>query len=141
MNRIVFSSKSDEYPTPDYLYNELNNEFKFTLDPCSTDENAKCSKHYTINDNGLMQSWENEIVFCNPPYSNVGKWVEKAYQERNNATIVMLIPARTDTKWFHNYIYHIAEIRFIKGRIKFDLSVKDKAPFPSMIVIYRRSII
>lgn len=104
---IMFSSNSDEYQTPDILYNNLNAKHHFTLDPCCTHENAKCKKHYTKEEDGLKQDWSGEVVFVNPPYSNVKDWVKKCYDENQNGTkIVMLIPARTDTKWFHNYIYN-----------------------------------
>lgn len=138
MNKILFSSSSDEWVTPDLLYNKLNEEFKFDLDPCSTDENAKCIEHFTKEDNGLSKDWRGRRVFCNPPYSEINKWVEKAYYEtcKDNTLVVMLIPSRTDTKYFHNYIYNRTEIRFIKGRLKFSNS-KNSAPFPSMVVIFR----
>ena len=137
--KLMFSSKTDLWSTPQDFFDKLNSEFNFTLDPCSTHENAKCKKHYTKEDNGLLKSWKGETVFCNPPYGReLSKWVEKSYKENkeNNVTVVMLIPSRTDTKWFHNYIYGIAEIRFIKGRLKFGNS-KNSAPFPSMVVIFR----
>jgi phage N-6-adenine-methyltransferase len=146
----MFSSKSDEWETPQDLFNKLNNEFNFTLDPCATEENHKCNKYYTIKDDGLSKDWSNEIVFVNPPYGrSIGKWVEKSYKESLKGTIVvMLIPSRTDTKWFHDYIYNKAEIRFIKGRLKFvnrlfptwnkEGNYKlSPAPFPSMIVVYK----
>jgi site-specific DNA-methyltransferase (adenine-specific) len=138
MNKILFSSSSDEWVTPDLLYNKLNEEFKFDLDPCSTDENAKCIEHFTKEDNGLSKDWRGRRVFCNPPYSEINKWVEKAYYEtcKDNTLVVMLIPSRTDTKYFHNFIYNRTEIRFIKGRLKFSNS-KNSAPFPSMVVIFR----
>lgn len=143
MNKILFSSKSMEWETPQNLFNNLNEEFNFTLDPCSTRENAKCEKYYTIKENGLIQDWKNETVFCNPPYgADIKKWVQKCYEEniKNNITIVMLIPARTDTKYFHKFIYNKHEIRFLKGRLKFGNS-KYSAPFPSMIVIFKKRII
>ena len=136
---LMFSSKTDLWATPQDFFDKLNSEFNFTLDPCSTHENAKCKKHYTKEDNGLLKSWKGETVFCNPPYGReLTKWVEKSYKENkeNNTTVVMLIPSRTDTKWFHNYIYGIAEIRCRKGRLKFGNS-KNSAPFPSMVVIFR----
>ena len=132
----MFSSKTPEWATPQYLYDQFNKEFNFTLDPCATKENAKCTKYYTQSDNGLAHSWDNETVFCNPPYGReIGKWVKKASEARGGV-VVMLIPARTDTKWFHDFIYRNAEIRFFKGRIKFG-DCKNSAPFPSMIVIFR----
>lgn len=138
-NSLMFSSKTNEWETPQNLFNELDTEFHFTLDPCCTVDTAKCSKYYTIKENGLLQRWQNEIVFCNPPYGKEQKlWIKKAYDEweQGNSTIVLLIPARTDTKAFHDYIYNIAEIRFLRGRLKFG-NAKNSAPFPSMIVIYR----
>ncbi|MBQ6499888.1 MAG: phage N-6-adenine-methyltransferase, partial [Mogibacterium sp.] len=131
-------SKSDEWATPQSLFDELNAEFGFNLDPCATKENAKCERFYTAECNGLAQNWGGCRVFCNPPYSNIAKWVEKCYREghKDHTTVVLLIPARTDTKYFHNYILHRSEIRFIKGRLKFG-DGKGTAPFPSMVVIYR----
>lgn len=138
-NELMFSSKSDEWYTPIDFYNELDKEFKFNLDPCATNLNHKCPKYFTKEDNGLLQSWEGHNVFCNPPYGrHIGAWVEKAFNEskKENTIVVMLIPARTDTRWFHDFIYHKAEIRFIKGRLKFG-GCKNAAPFPSMIVIFK----
>ena len=136
---LMFSSKTDLWSTPQDFYNKLNEEFNFNLDPCSTHDNAKCEKHFTIEDNGLIQSWEGHIVFCNPPYGReLRSWVEKAHNEakKENTTVVMLIPARTDTSYFHDFIYGKAkEIRFIRGRLKFGES-KNSAPFPSMVVVF-----
>ena len=137
MNKVLFSSNKEDWETPQDLFNELNKEFNFTVDVASSEENHKCSKFYTEKENGLIQNWDNEIVWCNPPYGRkIGDWVKKASE--SNATVIMLLPARTDTKWFHEYIYNKAEIRFIKGRLKFGNSV-NSAPFPSMIVIFRGS--
>lgn len=138
MNAALLSSKSNEWRTPQAFFNELDREFHFTLDPASTDENAKCAKHYTAEDNGLMQDWTGETVFCNPPYGReLPRWVEKCAKAAGGGTVVvMLIPARTDTKAFHQFIYGKAEIRFIKGRLHFNES-KDAAPFPSMVVVFR----
>lgn len=121
MDKVLFSSRSEEWSTPQNLFDELNAEFHFTLDPCATKDNAKCAKYYTIKDDGLSKSWKGETVFCNPPYGRgIYEWVEKCYTEnRNGTTVVMLIPARTDTRYFHDFIYHQHEIRFIKGRLKF----------------------
>lgn len=125
--------------TPQSFFDELNNEFNFTLDPCATKENAKCNKFYTKEQDGLKQDWSGERVFCNPPYGKViGDWVRKCYEEskKSNTTVVALIPARTDTRYFHEYIYHKArDIRFIKGRLKFG-GCKNSAPFPSMVVVF-----
>ncbi len=135
---LMFSSKSDEWATPNDFFEELNKEFDFDLDPCCTEENKKCDNHFTIEDDGLSKNWGGKRVFCNPPYSQIGEWVKKSYYEgcKDNTVVVLLIPARTDTKYFHNYIYHRAEIRFIKGRLKFN-NHKNSAPFPSMLVIFR----
>lgn len=102
------SSNSDDWATPQYLFDNINEYFNFTLDPCASDLNHKCKKYYTIKENGLIKSWKNEVVFCNPPYGReISKWVKKAYDEYyNGASIVMLLPARTDTKWFHEFIYN-----------------------------------
>jgi len=144
----MFSSKSNEWETPLDFFNKLNRRFKFTLDPCSTDANHKCPKHYTIEENGLSKSWQGETVFVNPPYGDVGAWVKKAYEEStsNGATVVMLIPSRTDTKYWHDYIMQSASaIYFIKGRLKFynkavaddtGKSTMNAAPFPSAVVVF-----
>jgi len=138
INKSLFSSNTDEWETPQELFNKLNEIYNFTLDPCASVNNHKCKKYFTKEENGLLKSWQNEIVFCNPPYSNIKEWVKKCYDEykKNNITIVLLIPARTDTLYFHNYIYHIANIEFLKGRLHFSNS-KNSAPFPSMIVYYK----
>lgn len=133
---IHFSSNSNEWATPQDFFDALDKEFNFTLDPCATKENAKCVKFYTQEDNGLIQSWDNEIVFCNPPYGReIKHWVKKA-SEATGGVVVLLIPARTDTTYFHDYIYHKAEIRFIRG-LKFG-GHKNAAPFPSMVVVFRK---
>lgn len=121
---LLFSSNSNGWQTPNDLYKQLNDEFHFTLDPCCQEYNHKCNKYYTPETDGLMQSWEGETVFVNPPYGKeIGLWVQKCYEEslKPYTTVVMLIPARTDTRWFHNYIYQKpnVEVRFIKGRLKF----------------------
>ena len=137
---VMFSSEKDDWETPQYLFDELNNEFHFTLDPCASVFNHKCEKYFTKNENGLNQYWKGETVFCNPPYGReIGKWVKKCYLHGKNGDgiAVMLIPSRTDTKWFHEYVYHKAEIRFIKSRLKVGDS-KSNAPFPSMIVIVKK---
>ena len=138
VSNTLFSSNSDEWATPREIYEELDKEFNFNLDPCASDDNHKCEKYYTQAENGLSYTWGGYRVFCNPPYSNIASWIKKAWQERTkeNTLVVLLIPARTDTKYFHEYIYQRAEIRFIKGRLKFGES-KNSAPFPSMVVIYR----
>lgn len=136
--QVMFSKDSDEWSTPQALFDELDKEFSFTLDPCATAENHKCPKYFSMAEDGLKQNWGGQRVFCNPPYSKIDKWVAKAfYETRNdNTLVVLLIPSRTDTRYFHNYIYGRSEIRFIKGRLKFS-DGKGSAPFPSMLVIFR----
>ena len=133
---VMFSSKTDLRATPQDFFNKLNDEFHFTLDPCATEENHKCDRYFTKEQDWLKQSRDNEIVFCNPPYWKEIKNRVKKWYESRGGEIVMLLPARTDTKRFHDYIYHKSEIRFIKGRLNFWDS-KNSAPFPSMVVIFR----
>ena len=118
----MFSSKSEEWGTPQDFFDKLNEEFNFTLDPCADELNHKCTNYYTKEQDGLSKSWRGETVFCNPPYGRVLKdWVKKCYEESRdpNTVVVMLIPARPDTSYFHDYIINKAEIRFIRGRLKF----------------------
>ena len=142
MNKILLSSGNQNWCTPQDFFDSLNEEFSFVLDAAATDKSAKCEKYFTPDTDGLKSSWDCEgTVFCNPPYGrNIGKWVKKAYEEaQKGITIVLLIPARTDTNYFHAYIYGKAEIRFIRGRLKFTDEngiERDRAPFPSMVVIY-----
>ena len=110
INKGMYSSNTFMWETPKELFEKLNKEFNFDVDVCATKENAKCKE--------------------------ISKWVKKAYESK--ATVVCLLPARTDTRWFHEYIYNKAEIRFIKGRLRFGNS-KNSAPFPSMIVIFRNN--
>ena len=142
MNAALLSSKNMCWCTPQDFFDKLNAEFGFVLDPAATDKTAKCSLYYTPETDGLSQSWDRGgAVFCNPPYGReIGKWVQKAFEEaRGGYPIVLLIPARTDTAYFHDYIYGKAEIRFVRGRLRFtdeDGNAADPAPFPSMVVIY-----
>lgn len=138
MNNVLFSHNSDEWETPQTIYNELNSEFSFDLDPCATANNAKCEHFFTISEDGLTKQWSGHTVFCNPPYSRVSEWVKKSYEEaKKGATVVLLLPSRTDTRWFHDYVYGKAEVRFIRGRLRFGES-KGSAPFPSMVVVFQR---
>ena len=135
----MFSSQSNEWATPQDFYDNLDKEFQFNLDPCCTHENAKCENYYTIDEDGLAQDWSGHTVLVNPPYGRkIKDWVKKSYEESRDpdTTVVMLIPARTDTAYFHDYIYDKAEIRFLRGRLKFGDS-KNAAPFPSMVVVYK----
>lgn len=144
MNAALLSSEKMDWCTPIDFFNKLNDEFHFVLDVAATDETAKCKDYFTPKTDGLKQSWKRTdgAVFCNPPYGReIKHWVKKAYEEskKHDTTIVLLIPARTDTIYFHDYIYKHAEIRFIRGRLKFTDENgigTDPAPFPSMLVIY-----
>ena len=121
MNKeVMFSSKTDLWETPQDLFDKLDREFHFDLDVCALPENAKCERYYTPEQDGLPQPW-NGVCWCNPPYGRqIGKWVRKAlFSSFAGATVVMLLPARTDTKWFHDYILHRSEVRFLPGRIRF----------------------
>lgn len=136
MTSIHYSSKTDLWSTPQAFFDKVDSEFKFTLDACASSFNTKCHQFFTKEDDGLSKTW-NGTVWMNPPYGRmIGKWLQKAYvQALNGATVVCLVPARTDTRWFHDYCAR-GEIRFIKGRLKFGGS-KNSAPFPSALVIFR----
>lgn len=135
---VMFSSKTDLWETPQELFDQMDAEFHFNLDVCALPENAKCAAYYTPEQDGLKQPWYGRC-WCNPPYGrNIGEWVRRAHLAACAGNlVVMLLPARTDTRWFHDYIYQNknAEIRFIKGRLKFG-GAKNSAPFPSMIVVF-----
>lgn len=129
---------TDEWATPDKTYQDLDREFHFDLDPCASHDNHKCDLYYTAEDDGLSKNWGGYRVFCNPPYSNIKAWIRKCFQEghKPNTVVVALVPSRTDTQWWQNYVQHRAEVRFVCGRLRFGGS-KSNAPFPSAIVIYR----
>ena len=135
----MFTSRTDEWATPSKTFQELDAEFHFTLDPCASAENHKCARYFTKEQDGLAQDWGGQIVFCNPPYGRaIAAWVRKCAEEsrKPGTQVVALIPARTDTAYFHDYIYHKArEIRFLRGRLHFN-DAPNAAPFPSMIVIF-----
>ena len=126
--------------TPQDFFDFLNGIFRFDLDVCALPENAKCEKYYTPETDGLKQPWVGG-VWCNPPYGKeIGKWCEKAVREREreyNRFVVMLLPSRTDTKWFQKYVYPHAWLWFVDGRLKFGGS-KTSAPFPSVIAVYAK---
>ena len=136
-NTAMFSSATGEWATPQDVFDGLNAEFDFTLDPCCTHNTAKCEKHYTASEDGLARSWRGERVFLNPPYGReIGKWIAKAYEEAlQGAIVVCLLPARTDTRWWHDYCMK-GQIRLLRGRLKFG-GAKNNAPFPSALVIFR----
>lgn len=134
---IHFSSKAHDWSTPQDLFDVLNREFLFTLDAAASPENTKCPKFYSLEQDGLAQNWEGERVFCNPPYGyGIKDWIAKLATGGADVA-VGLVPARTDTRWFHDHIYHKAEVRFLKGRLKFG-GQTNSAPFPSMVVIWHK---
>lgn len=138
----LFSTGKDDWETPQDFFEKLDAEFHFTLDACATPDNAKHPHFFTEKEDGLSQDWIRETVWCNPPYSS-GKqdlWVKKCWSEgqKPGTTVVLLVPARTDTARFHDYILEKAELRFIRGRLKF-VGADSCAPFPSMLAIYRGS--
>jgi site-specific DNA-methyltransferase (adenine-specific) len=137
LNEVLLKSNCDNWETPQELFDELNKEFGFTLDPCATPGNAKCAKYYTLAEDGLTQDWTGEVVFCNPPYGRKqNAWVQKCHEHgMRGGVAVMLLPARTDTVRFHDLIFGKAEIRFLRGRLKFGKAANN-APFPSMVVIF-----
>lgn len=133
-----FKGEKVEWETPLGFFTPLNKEFGFTLDVAADEENKKCNSFYSIEQDGLNQDWSNQICWCNPPYGRiVPKWIEKAKEEaKKGATSVLLILAKTNTKWFHNLCMNANEIRFVKGRPKF-VGAKDGLPFPLMLVIFK----
>jgi phage N-6-adenine-methyltransferase len=136
INAGLFTSNTDLWATPQDFFDDLNVEFQFELDVCALPENAKCDKYFTPEMDGLNQEWEG-VCWMNPPYGReISKWVKKAYESSlNGATVVCLLPSRTDTKWFQDYCMK-GELRFIRGRLKFGNS-KNSAPFPSVIVVFK----
>lgn len=141
MNKdLMFSSKTDVWATPDDFFSRLDKVFRFETDVCALPENAKCGNFYSPQDDGLSQEWTG-VCWMNPPYGReISKWVEKAYDsaKRNGATVVCLLPARVDTRWWHDYCAN-GEVHFIKGRLKFG-GAKDSAPFPNAVVVFRPSL-
>lgn len=134
---VHFMSETDQWSTPQDLFDKLNGLFNFETDVCADENNTKCDKFYSVEDDGLRQDWQG-VCWCNPPYGReIPKWIEKAYTSsvENNATVVCLVLARVDTRWWHDYCVK-GEMFFIKGRLKFG-DAKSSAPFPSAIVIFR----
>lgn len=149
VSQILFSHKSDEHITPQGLYDELNAQYNFELDPATTEDNVLGTKYfYTKSNDGLNQSWENVNTFINPPYSETAKWVKKAHDQfvinsksNSELAVVLLVASRTDTKWFHEIVLEAVfcrycKIKFLKGRLKFR-GQRDSAPFPSMVVTFK----
>ena len=134
---VHFSSKTDLWGTPMAFFAELDAEFNFTLDVCALPDNAKCLRFFSPCDDGLRQIWRG-TCWMNPPYGReIGRWVEKAYQSAlQGAVVVCLLPARTDTRWWHTWAMRADEVRFVRGRLKFGDS-KNSAPFPSAVVVFR----
>lgn len=129
-------TETDVWSTPQWLYKALHKEFGFTLDPCTDGKNATCKKFYTPSENGLLRDWSTETVFMNPPYSECEAWMRKAYgSAQEGATVVCLVPARTDTDWWHEYAMK-GEIRLLRGRLKFG-TAETNAPFPSAVIVFR----
>jgi phage N-6-adenine-methyltransferase len=143
---VLFSSTTDEWATPRKFFEKLDRRYHFTLDPCCTPENALCSTYFTKADDGLVQDWGTHRVFCNPPYGGraIGKWARKCFEAAQaGALVVMLVHARTDTKWYHDWVQDKAsEIKFLRGRLRFG-DAKWTAPFPSMLAVYlpRRAVV
>ena len=139
INTTLYSCRTDEWSTPQYLFDALNDEFNFTLDPCATTHNAKCSRYFTREQDGLRQDWSQHRVFCNPPYGRqMREWAKKCCEAAaSGALVALLAHARTDTIWFQDWVYNKAsEIRFVRGRLKFGAGTQS-APFPSLIAVYR----
>ena len=136
MNAGLFTSNTDLWATPQAFFDELDREFGFTLDVCALPENAKCKRFFTPEQDGLSQEWTG-VCWMNPPYGReIGKWMQKAHEAaKNGATVVCLVPARTDTAWWHDYAVN-GEVRFIRGRLKFGGS-NNSAPFPSAVVVFK----
>jgi phage N-6-adenine-methyltransferase len=142
MNDVHYSMNTNEWATPWAFFAALDAEFGFTLDAAASHDNAKCERYLSAELDALSQDWLG-TVFCNPPYGyGIGKWVKKAYEEsqRGADAVVLLIPARTCTRWWHDYVMRAEEIRLIKGRLYFGLGGDDatiNAPFPSCVVVMR----
>ena len=133
---VHFSSETDMWSTPQNFFDQYNSVYNFDIDVCATAENAKCAKYFDKEVNGLEQEWEGNC-WMNPPYGReIKHWMKKAYESSlKGATVVCLVPARTDTEWWHNYALK-GEIEFIRGRLKFG-DAKNSAPFPSAVVVFR----
>lgn len=139
-NELMFSSKTDMWATPQEFFDRLNRVFRFDVDVCATPENAKCGSYYTPDRNGLEQDWRG-VCWMNPPYGReIAAWVAKAYRsaKENGATVVCLLPARVDTRWWHDYCAK-GEVFFLKGRLKFGSS-ENSAPFPNAVVVFRPTV-
>ena len=136
--RQIFEIAADDWTTPPEVFAALDAEFHFTLDPCCSHENALVERHFTADEDGLRQDWAGDVVYMNPPYGReVGKWMRKAHEEsERGATVVCLVPSRTDTAWWHDHAMQADDIRFIRGRLKFGGKRMNSAPFPSAVVVF-----
>jgi phage N-6-adenine-methyltransferase len=134
---LMFSSATDQWATPQAFFDQWNSIFHFDLDVCADATNAKCPRYFTREDNGLAQDWGFSVCWMNPPYGReIGRWVQKAYNESlGGATVVCLLPARTDTAWWHTYVIPCAKVHFIRGRLKFGTAT-NSAPFPSAVAVF-----
>jgi phage N-6-adenine-methyltransferase len=135
---------NDLWETPQYIFDWLDREFHFELDAACNNENCKCAYGYSqdMGYNALNCDWSSCTVWLNPPYSNPFPWVKKAHEEAlKGCTVVCLLPADTSTKWFHEWVFAKAEVRFVQGRIKFDGVKKGSPKFGSMVVVYGPDII
>ena len=138
ISKTLYSSRSEEWPTPQAFFDVLHREFRFTLDPCATSANAKCRTFFTKKQNGLDSNWGCHRVFCNPPYGRaMALWARKCFEAScDGALVVLLAHARTDTRWFHDWVYGKAdEIRFVRGRLRFG-DGRQSAPFPSLVAVF-----
>jgi len=140
LSPALFSSEKMDYRTPQWLYDELDQDFHFNLDAAASDKNALALAYYTREHDALVRDWYvHGSIFCNPPYGRgIGRWVKKGFDEAmRGSTVVMLLASRTDTKWFHDYVLRAAHsIHFVKGRLTF----RDQpapAPFPSVVVVFK----
>jgi phage N-6-adenine-methyltransferase len=146
-HRVHALARADDWETPADVFGPLNAEFGFTLDAAASTENAKCARFFSSHDDGVSQDWGRETVWLNPPYGReIARWIRKAFlSARHGATVVCLVPARTDTAWWHDYAEK-GEVRFVRGRIRFErggIPIGDttkgsaKSPFPSAIIVFR----
>jgi site-specific DNA-methyltransferase (adenine-specific) len=138
--KVYHRADRQDWATPAWLFRELDLEFRFTLDVAASPANAKCRHFYTADDDALLQPWAPQVCWCNPPYGrSIGSWMAKARDEaKRGAVVVMLLPSRTDTAWWHEHVERKAfDVRFLRGRLNFDGGKRSQAPFPSVIVIYR----
>lgn len=138
MNPGLYASKTPEWSTPQDLFDRLDSEFNFTLDACATVRNHKVDTYFIEIEDGLNQPWGGHTVWCNPPYgAAIGEWVRKGFTEARvgGATVVMLVPCRTDTAWWHDWVMFAQEVRLIRGRLQFE-GAPSSAPFPSAVVVF-----